>query len=226
VPEELQLPLLLNVVAVAVGACSGTLRAGEEDDIDVTGMFALALCFGFGGGLVRDILLGNLPPAALRTPAYLLTVLAATIVGSLFLAYLGNVQRLVWVLDSLTFGLFAAVGVNAALIAGLPFLPAVLIGAVASVGGLVLAEFLLATPSSLLYKGPPSILAGFAGALTYAVLYDTVATPVVAGAAVLAAFLVRLSGPVLGFQMPQPNRERLDLRTNLRRLWRRPVERG
>jgi uncharacterized membrane protein YeiH len=225
VPEELQLPLMLNIAAVAVGACSGTLRAGEEEDIDVTGMFALALCFGFGGGLVRDILLGNLPPAALRTPVYLLTVLAATVLASLFLAYLGNVQRLVWVLDSLTFGLFAAVGVNAALIAGVPFLPAVLIGALASVGGLVLAEFLLATPSSLLYKGPPSILAGLAGALTYALLYDNVATPVVAAAALLAAFLVRLSGPVLGFRMPPPNRERLDLRTKVRQAWRWPIER-
>jgi len=220
-PEELEVPLLLNIVAVAVGASSGALRAGEEEDIDVVGMFALGLCFGFGGGLVRDLLLGNLPPAALRTPVYLLTVLAATIVASLFLAYLGSLQRPIWVLDSLTFGLFAAVGANAALLAGLPFLPAILIGALASVGGLVLAEFLLSTPSSLLYTGPPSILAGLAGALTYTVLYDNLPTLAVTALAVLAAFLVRLSGPLLGFRMPQPNRDKHHLRASMRRLWRR-----
>jgi uncharacterized membrane protein YeiH len=219
--DELEVPLLLNLIAVGVGALVGTLRAGQEDDVDVVGMFVLALCLGFGGGLVRDFFLGNLPPAALRTPAYLVVVILAAIAGSLFLAYLGQLRRPLWVLDSLSLGLFAAVGTNAALLAGLTFLPAVLIGALASVGGTILADMLTARKSALLVSGPPGALAGLAGAITYALLYPHLDDVLVTVLAVVAAFAVRLTGPLLSFESPKPVREQLHLRDRLRTLWRR-----
>jgi uncharacterized membrane protein YeiH len=217
--EELQIPLAVNLVAVAVGALVGTLTAADEEDVDVVGMFALALCFGFGGGLVRDILLGNLPPAALREPAYLITVLVATVVGSVFLVYLDHFERPLAVMDSLSVGLFASVGVNASLLAGLALLPSILIGTVASVGGLLIADTLRARPSALLYKGPPVVLAGLAGAATYAVLYDNVNTVIVTVLAVGASFAVRMAGYLWGVQAPMPIRERHELRRRVRQLW-------
>jgi uncharacterized membrane protein YeiH len=184
-------------------------------------MFVLALCFGFGGGIVRDLLLGNLPPAAFRTPAYILTVLVATLIGSLFLAYLDHLERPLWVLDSLSIGLFAAVGANAALLAGLSWLPAVLIGTVASIGGLLLADILQARPSSMLHRGPPVALAGLAGAVVYTVLYDVVADWAVTVLAVAATFAARAAGRYGGYVTPAPIREPLQLRTRVRRLWAR-----
>ena len=169
---HLHVPLGINLLAVGVGAIVGTLRAGESDDVDVVGMFVLALCFGFGGAIVRDLLLGHLPPAAFRNPAYITVVLAATVVGSIFPAYLDHLERPLWVLDSLSIGLFAAVGTNAALLSGLAFLPAVFIGTMASAGGGVLADVLQGRPSALLHRGPPNVLAGLAGAMAYAVSYD------------------------------------------------------
>jgi len=216
--ELLDVPLGVNLVAVAAGAMVGTLRAGEEERVDVVGMFMLALSFGLGGGLVRDVLLGNLPPAAFRTPAYIATVLAATLVGSVFLVYLDHLERAVWVLDSLSIGLFASVGVNAALLAGLSFLPAVLIGTVASVGGTVLADALQGRPSALLFRGPPIMLAGLAGAVVYALGYPVLPELVVTLLAVGAAFLVRISGPLWNVQSPVPLRRPIGLRARLRRM--------
>lgn len=219
--ELLDIPLALNLAAVAAGALVGTLRAADEKDIDIVGMFALALCFGFGGGLVRDVLLGNLPPAAFRTPAYIATVLVATVVGSLFLAYLDHLERPLWVLDSLSIGLFSAVGANAALLAGLSFLPVVLIGTMASVGGLVLADMLQGRASTLIHRGPPVALAGLAGAVTYTLLFDEIGEVWVTSLAVAATFAARAAGRYGGVQTPRPIREPLGLRGRVRNLWAR-----
>ena len=133
-PSILEIPLAINLAAVFVGALVGTLRAGEEEHVDLVGMFTLAAVMGFGGGLVRDLLLGNLPPAAFRDPSYLVAAGIAAIIGAVALVYLRKVERALWALDSLAIGLFACVGANAALIAGLSMLPAILIGTCASVG--------------------------------------------------------------------------------------------
>ncbi|NTV39959.1 MAG: hypothetical protein HGA51_08410, partial [Demequinaceae bacterium] len=139
-PEVLEIPLAINLIAVFAGALGGTIRAGDDDRTDLVGVFTLAAAMGFGGGIVRDILLGNLPPAAFRDPLYLLTAGVATGIGALFLYYLRKLGPVLWVLDTLIVGLFASVGTNAALLAGLDLLPSILIGTIASVGGLILAD--------------------------------------------------------------------------------------
>jgi uncharacterized membrane protein YeaQ/YmgE (transglycosylase-associated protein family) len=101
----LNVPMHLNLLAVTVGALVGTLTAAKDEDIDVVGMFALALCYGFGGGLMRDFFLGSLPPAALKEPTYLMAVLITTVVGSVFLVYLDHFERPLAIVDALSIGL-------------------------------------------------------------------------------------------------------------------------
>jgi uncharacterized membrane protein YeiH len=209
---QLQLPLAVNVIAVAVGAVVGTLMAGQYDDMDVVGMFVLAVCFGFGGSILRDILLGHLPPVTFRTPVYLVTVLVAVLIASFFLAYLAHLEKPLWVVDSLSIGLFAAVGTNAALLTGLGFLPAVIVGTIQAVGGGVLVDGLLGRPSSLMFRGPMNVVAGSAGALAYALLFDLTNATVATTAAVVSTFGLRLAGRVKNLQTPLPIKEPLGLR--------------
>jgi len=129
-----------------------------------------------------------------------------------------RVERALWVLDSLAIGLFACVGANAALLAGLSMLAAILIGACASVGGLILADMLQGRPSSIMYVGPPNAVAGFAGALVYAVLYS-IELPVLALVlAIIATVAMRVSGRLFHMTIPQPRRRAHELR--LRRTQR------
>lgn len=233
---QLQLPLAVNVIAVAVGAIVGTLKAGEYDDIDVVGMFVLALCLGFGGSILRDILLGHLPPVTFRTPVYLATVLAAVVVASFFLAYLAHLERPLWILDTMSIGLFAAVGTNAAALAGLGILPSVLVGTVQAIGGGILVDGLLGRPSAVLFRGPMNVLAGLAGAAVYALLFDLVNDVIATSLAVGATFVLRVLGRVGNVQSPMPIKEhyglrakvfeplvhpRRSLRGTLRRVWTR-----
>lgn len=219
-PVGLEIPLALNLTAVFFGALGGAIRAGEDDRTDLVGVFTLAAAMGFGGGIVRDVLLGNLPPAAFRDPLYFLVAAGATLLGMLFLFYLRKLGAVLWWLDSLIVGLFACVGVDAALVAGLRLLPAVVIGTIASVGGLLLCDLLQGRGSSIMYVGPPNALAGLAGALTFALMHSTVLTEVAIAAAVVVTLLVRLTGPVFHLTVPQPRKHAYELRLRRRENWR------
>jgi uncharacterized membrane protein YeiH len=214
--EALEIPLAINVAAVFVGALGGAVRAGEDDKVDIVGVLTLATVMGFGGGIIRDVLLGNLPPAVLREAWYVIAVVVAAAIGMLFLHYLRKLGKVLWVLDSLSIGLFACVGTNAALLAGLSILPAVLIGTLASVGGLILTDMFQGRPSSIMHQGPPNAAAGLAGAFAYALLYSGDHVVVTSAVAIAVTFAVRLAGPVLHVQVPQPRRRAYELEQRLR----------
>jgi len=215
-PAVLELPLAINLLAVFFGALGGALRAGEDDHTDLVGVFTLAAAMGFGGGIVRDVLLGNLPPAAFRDPSYLLIASGAAGLGMLFLYYIRKLGPVLWPIDTIVIGLFACVGTNAALIAKLDLLPAIIVGMIASVGGMILSDLLQGRPSSIMYMGPPSALAGLAGALAYALLYDGTRPVISIGVAVLATVLVRLAGPVFHLTVPQPRKHAYELKIKRR----------
>ncbi|SEJ21943.1 trimeric intracellular cation channel family protein [Demequina mangrovi] len=211
-PELLELPLAINLLAVFFGALGGTIRAGEDEHTDIVGVFTLAAAMGFGGGIIRDVLLGNLPPAAIRDPLYFVAAFVAAAIGMGFLYYLHKLGRFLWWLDSIIIGLFACVGVNTALLAGVKILPAVVIGMIASVGGLMLTDILQGRPSSIMYLGPPNAVSGLAGAITYGVLIsfvDPILTTVLATAATIG---VRLTGPLFHTRVPQPRKHAYELK--------------
>jgi uncharacterized membrane protein YeiH len=214
--EALEIPLAINVAAVFVGALGGAVRAGEDERVDIVGVLTLATVMGFGGGIIRDVLLGNLPPAVLRDAWYIIAVVVAAALGALFLHYLRKLGKVLWVLDSLSIGLFACVGTNAALLAGLSILPAVLIGTLASVGGLILTDIFQGRPSSIMHQGPPNAAAGLAGAFAYALLYTGDHVVLTSAVAIAVTFAVRLAGPVLHVQVPQPRRRAYELEQRLR----------
>ncbi|WNM23815.1 TRIC cation channel family protein [Demequina capsici] len=220
-PDALEIPLAINLLAVFLGALGGTIRAGEDERTDLVGVFTLAAAMGFGGGIVRDLLLGNLPPAALRDPLYLVAAAAAALLGMVALYYLRKLGPVLWWLDAMIIGLFACVGANAALLQGLTVLPAVLIGTLASVGGLILTDMLQGRPSTIMHVGPPNAIAGLAGALVYAALYTGTRPLVSTTAAVAVTLLVRLSGRFWHVQVPQPRLHAYEMRTRRKEAGRR-----
>jgi uncharacterized membrane protein YeiH len=133
--------LALDLLGVFVFALSGGLRAVEQR-FDVFGVVVLALVAGLGGGLARDVLLGDVPPAALRDDRYLLAAVVAGLVvfaGARLVERLGGAVRL---FDAAGLGLFVVAGTSKALDAGLGALPAVVIGCLAGIGGGVLRDLL------------------------------------------------------------------------------------
>ncbi|MGB4891146.1 MAG: TRIC cation channel family protein, partial [Propionicimonas sp.] len=58
--------LVLDLAGVLVFAVDGGLTARAATRLDIVGVVSLGMITALGGGVIRDILLPDLPPAALR----------------------------------------------------------------------------------------------------------------------------------------------------------------
>src|SRR5436190_3179995 len=72
--------LVLEHLGIAVSALSGALAARGKR-IDLFGILVLALVTAFGGGTVRDLMVGDLPVVWLRSPEYLMNATATALLA-------------------------------------------------------------------------------------------------------------------------------------------------
>lgn len=135
------LQLALEHVGIGVAALTGVLAARGKR-IDLFGVLVLALVTAFGGGTVRDVLVGDLPPVWLRAPDYLLNA-SVTAIAAFFIVRLRPLPRTVLlVADACALALFTLIGTRKGV--ALDFAPsvAVLLGVVTGVAGGILRDVL------------------------------------------------------------------------------------
>ncbi|MGY6497663.1 MAG: trimeric intracellular cation channel family protein, partial [Microcella sp.] len=138
------IPLWADLLAVGVGALQGALFAAQFRDrrLDWLGVAIIGIVVGFGGGLLRDLLL-NVELAPLQSNWYVAVATGAALLGMLLERVLSKLSKLITALDALTIGLFGAIGTTKALAFGLPPVAAVFVGVLAAVGGSILRDVLL-----------------------------------------------------------------------------------
>jgi len=133
---------VLDLLGVFVFALSGATLALEKQ-LDLFGVLALAVVTALGGGLLRDVLLGALPPASLHQNRFLATAVLAGVVAFLAANRLHHVAGAVLVFDAAGLGLFVATGTAKALHAGLGVVPAMALGCLTGVGGGIARDVLV-----------------------------------------------------------------------------------
>ena len=131
----------LDLVGTFAFALSGALLAVRKR-MDVFGVIVLAIAAGLGGGIVRDVLLGAVPPRAITHWSYLATAAAAGLVGFAAPTAIARARRTVLVVDAAGLGVFAVAGTAKALDHGVPAVGAVVIGVITAVGGGVARDLL------------------------------------------------------------------------------------
>jgi uncharacterized membrane protein YeiH len=203
--EIFVIPLWADLLAVGIGAVQGALFAAQFRDrrLDLLGVAIVGIATGFGGGLLRDIMLST-DIAALRSNWYLVVATAAAILGMLLERLFSRVNAVITVLDALTIGLFCAIGTTKALAFGLPEVPAVFVGVLAAVGGSILRDLLLNLPIALMHVGSLYALAAAVGAATL-VLLTAVGVDVLAAAivCVVMTFGIRVLAVLFNWSLPE-----------------------
>lgn len=168
-------PLWLALVTTFIGAISGAVigRTPGRVGYDIVGITVFAFFLGLGGGLTRDILLGNLPPLALRSPWYVLTVLAAVALVLVVGRWIRVDGWTFTILDALTLGLYAVIAAQLAIEFGLPDVGAIVVGFLAAISGGVIVSILRGETPEILQPGTPYAILALVGSTLY-VLFDQV----------------------------------------------------
>ena len=148
---EHSLFVLVDLLGTFAFAVSGA-AAAKEKRLDLFGAYAVTYLTACGGGIIRDVCLGAVPPTGISDWRYLaVTALAAT-VALLASPWLARLQHPVTFFDSLGLGFFAAVGAHKALSHGANVEVAIILGMVTAVGGGVMRDTLLGRIPIILAK--------------------------------------------------------------------------
>ncbi len=186
-----------------VFAATGALK-GVEKGFDLLGVLVLATVTAVGGGSIRDVLVGTLPPNALGNEPLLWSVVLTGLLVFRFHPRVQALERPIYYLDTLGLGLFAALGAERGLEAGLGPFGVALAGTLSGVGGGVLRDVLSGEVPGILYRaGDLYASAALVGALVVYGLYG-LHPEVALFAGTLATVLLRVFGRRLGLRLPTP----------------------
>lgn len=149
-PPTDRLLLVCDFLGTLVFAVEGAMAA-ENGDLDLLGAMVLAFATALGGGIIRDLLIGAVPPNSVRDWRYGAIAFAAAGAEILFPNPAHGIPApVLMVLDAAGLSLFAVAGAEKALAHGInPFL-AVLMGGITGVGGGTIRDVLLAQVPNVL----------------------------------------------------------------------------
>ncbi|GLK16733.1 trimeric intracellular cation channel family protein [Herbiconiux flava] len=205
VAEQFVTPFWLDLAATGLGSVQGASFAAQFKDkrLDLLGVGLIGVVAGFGGGLIRDLLL-NTVPAALESNWFIPVAIVAALLGMLLERVFTRLNVLVTVLDAVSLGLFCAIGTSKALAFGLPVVPAIFVGIVAAVGGGMLRDILLGLPIGVMHVGSLYAVAAGAGAIFLTVAFGMGSNITVAGiGCVIVTTLIRLLAVRFGWSLPE-----------------------
>jgi uncharacterized membrane protein YeiH len=204
VATQATLLLVLDLVGTFVFALDGALTAIRVARLDIVGVVTLGMVTAMGGGIIRDLLIGAVPPATFSDWRYLAVAIAGGLVAFVVGRRLEPLTLPISLLDAAGLSLFAVTGAIKALDFGLGAVQAVILGAVTAVGGGTLRDVLVRRIPAVLHSGLYAIPALIGAAITVATSLAGRYGVTAAIAAAAACFLVRSLGIFFDLKAPRP----------------------
>lgn len=201
---EPPLLLTLDLSGTFVFGLNGALTAVRGARLDIVGVITLGMITALGGGIIRDVLLGDAPPATFRDWRYLAVAAGGAFIAFVFARHLGRVAGSIEVLDAVGLGVFAVTGAAKALDFGLGPAQAVILGTLTAVGGGTLRDVLIGRVPTVLREGLYAIPALVGAALTVAAVLTGIYAVPAAAVAIAACILIRLLGLHFNLNAPRP----------------------
>lgn len=191
----------IGIVAFALSGVAVGMRAR----MDLFGLAALGLVTAIGGGVMRDVVIGDLPRAFVTTD-YLLFAIGATVAG-IIAGSRGweSPARIHRAADAVGTGAFGATGALLAAEAGLDWPAAVLLAILTATGGGVIRDLLSAQVPRVLHSELNATASACGGLLTFILRGDPTLAAVVGGA--VGAVISGLGHSGL-MRLPRPGVER------------------
>ncbi|MCT1605901.1 TRIC cation channel family protein [Nesterenkonia massiliensis] len=197
-----QVLLALELIGTFAFAVSGALLAAKKG-FDIVGSLLLAGLAGLGGGVIRDLIVGQGVPTAFAAPLYLIPVAAAALAVFCHLIREDRLRRTLLIFDAVGLSLFCVMGSTIAYTAGLNPVAVTLLGVITAVGGGTLRDVVAnEVPQIFNPDGVYAAPAFLGAAATTAALYWEVFDGFAAVAIALMVFIIRILALKLRWRVP------------------------
>ena len=193
--------LAFNLAGTFIFGLGGGIAAVRRH-LDLFGIVVIAVVVALTGGTVRDVLIG-VAPRSFRDWRYLAAAAGGGAVCAVLGPFVERIGRVVRICDALGLSLFCVTGALAALDAGVPAVPAALLGMITGIGGGVLRDLMLGQIPTVL-REQFYAMPGLLGAAVVAGAHTAGARG--SGWPVLGAcvcFTAWLAGTLLGWELPK-----------------------
>ncbi len=193
--------MVIDLCGTFVFALSGAM-SGVKHRLDLFGVLVLSFAAGTAGGLIRDVLLGAVPPPAIRDWRYIGVTLLAGFVTFRWWPIIDRLRSSVLLLDAAGLGLFAVSGALKALAFQLNPVAAVVLGIITGVGGGVARDVLVSEVPEIM-RSELYAAAALAGAAVVVVgRLLQLPTPAMAVAGAVLCFALRFLAIRRGWRLP------------------------
>lgn len=152
-------------------AVSGAIL-GIKKDMDIYGMFILAVSVGVGGGTMRDVLLSRTPPFVLTDINYMIVIAAATLI--VFFLNSKVIKEMPMkalnIADAVGLGVFTSIGANVAVECNVEWYGIIFFGVMTATAGGMIRDT-LAGEVPFVLKKEVYASASIAGSILFIVLH-------------------------------------------------------
>lgn len=204
-----EIMFVLELIGAAAFAVSGAMVAIEKR-ADIFGILFLAVTTALGGGVIRDVLIGRIPPVMFVSYWYLLiSVVAALAVfidaylrSEKYKLHLDKLDAVNNIFDAIGLAVFTVSGMNAAMPLSDNVILVLFVGMCTGVGGGMLRDVMTNTMPKVLRKRVYAVASLLGGGLYYAMYVLGVNQIVSLGCGMLLIFALRLFATIFKWNLP------------------------
>ena len=193
---------ILDLIGTAAFAASGAW-VGVRKQMDLFGVLVLGVVTAVGGGTLRDLLLGDIPPFSLKNESYIYIAIVVSLIVFANRVQFKTFEKPLLYFDAIGLGTFVVIGTTKALDFHLGLLGAILMGVMTGTAGGVIRD-LFANQVPLIFRREIYASACVAGGLLLVAL-ETVGTarPVAALLSAGTVISVRLLAIHYNWSLPK-----------------------
>ena len=200
---------VLELIGAAAFAVSGAMVAIEKK-ADIFGVLFLAVTTALGGGVIRDVLIGRIPPVMFVSYWYLLiSVVAALAVfidaylrSEKYKLHLDKLDAVNNVFDAIGLAVFTVSGMNAAMPVSNNVILVLFVGMCTGVGGGMLRDVMTNTMPKVLRKRVYAVASLIGGGLYYVMHVLDINQLLSVGCGMLVIFALRLFATIYKWNLP------------------------
>ena len=192
---------IIDILGTVAFAISGVLIALKKR-MDLFGILIIAFVTAFGGGTLRDVLIGETPVSWMTNIVYTYVVLGTSIFAIIFRNKLNYLRTSLFLFDTIGIGLFTVVGISKGISAGLHPINCIAIGTITACFGGVIRDVLCNEIPVIFRKeiyGTACILGGITYFLLEFLLIEGDFVFIIAG---LVVIIVRLLAVIFKIALP------------------------